>query len=561
MLEGAVHISHAYSTEPPATYAIQDWTYRNREFAGPGWYLVGDAAAFVDPILSSGLNLAHNCGLLAANAINTEWNHPDVPVAAVRAGYASLYREIYASFLAMATWWYERRYRAQRLVEGRSGAVAQPLGRRRSFRSPGVLTTAGYVTDFRFINVGAGGFGAQGLNYISTIFPDEPIAESPMADAGRRHTPDPHPIATAFGRTTDRTSARIDGGSCRRSSSTAARSAYRSIRASWSPEADDEVLLVEASERTCAEPSPISMVGARRTRRPARGADPVVSTRVPLPDEADAQSVHGDLLRLRQDSAAAHFTPRPDRPRPADLPIAAAQPPHRDYRPSVASAPVASRYMCSFFRPPRAVLLTAAYLTVNLVLLERAAVNDEGLLVHYTARPHLTRSCSSAEGQTRPERIVRAAGRRCVVTMLAHVCVSARSPRRVRAQLRIPSAERPAGRRRPVFPWRAAGIANNDAIVGTALVLPSSAGPRVRRRTGAGLPAGRSDAAAAGRSLAARGARRADRAGDRRNAVPDRVRDPRRLSPRFDGPLSAVLVQPNNRCGARFRSPAVLPRL
>ncbi|MFI5365359.1 MAG: tryptophan 7-halogenase [Candidatus Binatia bacterium] len=35
--------------------------------------------SFVDPILSSGLNLAHNCALLVANAINTEWNHPDVP--------------------------------------------------------------------------------------------------------------------------------------------------------------------------------------------------------------------------------------------------------------------------------------------------------------------------------------------------------------------------------------------------------------------------------------------------------------------------------------------------
>src|SRR4030095_10222541 len=87
MLAGATRMSHAYTAQEPATYVIQDWTYRNERFAGPGWYLVGDAAAFVDPILSSGLNLAHNCGLLVANAINTEWNHPAVPSEAVGHGH------------------------------------------------------------------------------------------------------------------------------------------------------------------------------------------------------------------------------------------------------------------------------------------------------------------------------------------------------------------------------------------------------------------------------------------------------------------------------------------
>jgi len=179
MLGDAVQIGHPYSTGAPATYAIQDWSYRNREFAGPGWYLAGDAAAFVDPILSSGLNLAHNCGLLAANAINTEWNFPEISGTAVRAAYASMYREIYASFLAMATWWYERRHtdladwwKVAREQSRNPSAIAD-LSDRQVF----LTFTAGYVTDFRFINVGAGGFGAQGLNYIFDNLPDEPIAE------------------------------------------------------------------------------------------------------------------------------------------------------------------------------------------------------------------------------------------------------------------------------------------------------------------------------------------------------------------------------------------------
>ena len=179
MLAEAQQISHAYTADPPATYAIQDWTYRNTQFAGPGWYLVGDAAAFVDPILSSGLNLAHNCGLLVANAINTEWNHADVPAEAVREGYAALYREIYESFLAMATWWYERRHTeiADWWKVARERARNPSSVANLSDRQVFLTFTAGYVTDFRFINVGAGGFGAQGLNYIFDNLPDEPIAD------------------------------------------------------------------------------------------------------------------------------------------------------------------------------------------------------------------------------------------------------------------------------------------------------------------------------------------------------------------------------------------------
>jgi clorobiocin biosynthesis protein Clo-hal len=180
MLAGATRVSHVYSSDPPQTYVIQDWTYRNAQLAGPGWYLVGDAAAFVDPVLSSGMNIAHNCALLAANAINTEWNHPEVPAEAVREGYQTLYREIYGSFLAMAAWWYERRetdnledwWKLAR-AQSRSQSAVANISDRDAF----LAFTAGYVTDFRFFNIGAGGFGEQGLNYIFDNIPDEPIEE------------------------------------------------------------------------------------------------------------------------------------------------------------------------------------------------------------------------------------------------------------------------------------------------------------------------------------------------------------------------------------------------
>lgn len=47
-----------------------DFSYRSRQFAGHRWLLVGDAAAFIDPVFSSGVYLAVASGLHAATAIH-----------------------------------------------------------------------------------------------------------------------------------------------------------------------------------------------------------------------------------------------------------------------------------------------------------------------------------------------------------------------------------------------------------------------------------------------------------------------------------------------------------
>jgi flavin-dependent dehydrogenase len=44
----------------------QDYSYTSERFAGPGYFLVGDAACFLDPLLSTGVHLAMFSGLLAA---------------------------------------------------------------------------------------------------------------------------------------------------------------------------------------------------------------------------------------------------------------------------------------------------------------------------------------------------------------------------------------------------------------------------------------------------------------------------------------------------------------
>jgi FADH2-dependent halogenase len=47
-----------------------DFTYRNRRLVGPRLLRVGDAAGFMDPIFSAGVNLAMHSGRLAAQVVN-----------------------------------------------------------------------------------------------------------------------------------------------------------------------------------------------------------------------------------------------------------------------------------------------------------------------------------------------------------------------------------------------------------------------------------------------------------------------------------------------------------
>ena len=50
---------------------VSDWSFICKQFHGPGYLLVGDAACFVDPILASGIALALQGVLRATKAIRT----------------------------------------------------------------------------------------------------------------------------------------------------------------------------------------------------------------------------------------------------------------------------------------------------------------------------------------------------------------------------------------------------------------------------------------------------------------------------------------------------------
>ena len=72
----------------------RDWSYTNERFHGDGWVLVGDAAAFVDPLFSTGVALATLAGSTLAKIIDQILAHPAIEEKALDR-YAAAYRAFF----------------------------------------------------------------------------------------------------------------------------------------------------------------------------------------------------------------------------------------------------------------------------------------------------------------------------------------------------------------------------------------------------------------------------------------------------------------------------------
>lgn len=109
LLEGAELVNHPLSQS--RLLVVRDWAYRVEEAAGEGYFLVGDAAAFVDPILSSGLSITAHGASLAANALHTLWTDPSIDVGLLRASYNAAYFDMASSYHRLARIWYSRNFK------------------------------------------------------------------------------------------------------------------------------------------------------------------------------------------------------------------------------------------------------------------------------------------------------------------------------------------------------------------------------------------------------------------------------------------------------------------
>jgi|SRR5579859_2997727 len=87
--------------------AEQDFSYMTERLAGPGYFLVGDAACFVDPLLSTGVHLATSSALLAAASIGS-FLRREATEEQARAFYSASYRQAYLRIIVLVSGLYQQ---------------------------------------------------------------------------------------------------------------------------------------------------------------------------------------------------------------------------------------------------------------------------------------------------------------------------------------------------------------------------------------------------------------------------------------------------------------------
>jgi 2-polyprenyl-6-methoxyphenol hydroxylase-like FAD-dependent oxidoreductase len=86
----------------------QDYSYNATQFAGPGCFLAGDAACFLDPLLSTGVHLAMYSGLLSAACLASLVRGQVTEGEAIQY-YERSYRTAYLRLLVFISSFYESR--------------------------------------------------------------------------------------------------------------------------------------------------------------------------------------------------------------------------------------------------------------------------------------------------------------------------------------------------------------------------------------------------------------------------------------------------------------------
>jgi flavin-dependent dehydrogenase len=89
-------------------FSAGDWSYENERACGPGWLAAGDAAFFLDPLLSSGVMMAHLSGHRAAYTWLSARREKNAAVKALLwKDYDRFCKEVAGAFKALVRFWYK----------------------------------------------------------------------------------------------------------------------------------------------------------------------------------------------------------------------------------------------------------------------------------------------------------------------------------------------------------------------------------------------------------------------------------------------------------------------
>ncbi|MGW2116507.1 NAD(P)/FAD-dependent oxidoreductase [Streptomyces zhihengii] len=85
----------------------RDWSYTSQSFNGNGWVCVGDSAAFVDPLFSTGVALATLAGSTLAKIVDQIIQHPEIEEQALKR-YVTAYRAFFDEIRVFVERFYDR---------------------------------------------------------------------------------------------------------------------------------------------------------------------------------------------------------------------------------------------------------------------------------------------------------------------------------------------------------------------------------------------------------------------------------------------------------------------
>jgi flavin-dependent dehydrogenase len=100
----------AGATFPAETHVLADFSYRCAPFAGPGYFLAGDAATFIDPIFSTGVCMGMSSGAEVGRAIIAAVRGGEDP-ALLRRRYIRFVKESSAAFFRLVDLYYDPSFR------------------------------------------------------------------------------------------------------------------------------------------------------------------------------------------------------------------------------------------------------------------------------------------------------------------------------------------------------------------------------------------------------------------------------------------------------------------
>lgn len=87
--------------------SARDWSYTSQKFYGDGWVCVGDSAAFVDPLFSTGVALATLAGSVLSKVVDAVIKHPSMENDALKR-YADTYHNFFDEIRLFVERFYDR---------------------------------------------------------------------------------------------------------------------------------------------------------------------------------------------------------------------------------------------------------------------------------------------------------------------------------------------------------------------------------------------------------------------------------------------------------------------